>query len=267
MMRACFLLLPLFYVSTLCFADPTMTPTPDSSSISDDHLTPDQFKEKLELLRLENENLKLKLQLKEQGAQVMPNAVPPTLTPTPRPKNEEADDLREETRKAGELAKAHKEDAGTLVLDFFNDEIWYKGARYQMRFFPDLAKEEGWKLSQKIVGMNGLSRARNLYQYKNLSLLIYDGEDKGIFSVTAPEKDGDLDFITPEDFSFKSVSADVRDTGFTSYYKYDGMDQKDSQNILKYKHGRDLAFSDEVHFSFTREDKLSKIQFGILGEH
>jgi hypothetical protein len=244
-----------------------MTPTPDPGSISDDHLTPDQLKEKLELLRLENENLKLKLQLKEQGAQVMPNAVPPTLTPTPRPQNEEADDLREETQKADELAKAHKEDVGTLVVDFFNDEIWYKGARYQVRFFPDLAKQEGWKLSKKVVAMNGLSRARNLYQYQNLSLLIYDGEDKGIFSVTAPQKDGDLDFITPEGFSFKSASVDVRNMGFTSYYKYDGMDQKDSQNVLKYKHDRLLAFGDEIQFFFTHEDKLNKIRFGILGEH
>lgn len=269
MLKISFLYLLVMGLTYPCFAGSVATPIPNDASATDDqNLSPDQVKEKIELLRLENENLKLKLQLQKAQAQT-PSSPQVSPTETPKPKNEDEENeriLREEGRKAGELAKAHKDDAGILVVDYFNDEIWYKGARYGIRYFPDLAKEEGWKLSQKVVAMNGSGRARNLYQYQNLSLLIYDGEEKGIFTLTAPQKDGDLDFLTPEGFSFKSTTTDVRNADFTTYFKYDGMEQKDSQNILKYKHDKFLAFGDEVQFFFTHEDKLAKIRFGLLGE-
>jgi hypothetical protein len=276
MKKAKFIFLLLFVASPFCFADPAMTQVPDTKSLSNDNaLTQEQMKDKIELLKLENENLKLKLQLKNQEAIPVPASVPtavttlqptPTATSTPKPKTEEADQLREESRKVSELAKAHKGDTGLLVIDPMNGEIWYKGARFRSGDFTDLAEQENWKYTSKVVAMNGQSRARHLYQCKNISLLIYDGEEKGVLSIKAPQDPGDLDFLTSEALSFKSASTDVRDADFLDFFHYDGTDKRDGNNVLKYKHDRFLAFGDEVEFFFTHEDKMTQFRFGPLGE-
>lgn len=270
-----FLFLFLFVFSPLCFGVSAAQASDDKTLPNDSDLSPDQMKEKIELLKLENENLKLKLQLKNQeAASVSPSSAvtpanlqpSPSPTPTSNPKNEEADLFRAESRRAAELAKSHKSDTDLLVLDTMNNEVWYKGARFPLSHFTDLADQEGWKYTSRIVAMNGTSHARNLYQCKNLSFLIYDGEEKGIFTFKAPEQNGDLNFMTPEGLSNGSGSENVRNADFKDFYQYDGMDKRDGKNVLKYKHDRFLAFSDEMEFFFNSEDKMTQFRFGLLGE-
>jgi hypothetical protein len=53
---------------------------------------------------------------------------------------------------------------------------------------------------------------------------------------------------------------------FQDFFHYDGTDRRDGKTVLKYNHEHFLAFGDEIEFSFTPEDKMTQIRFGVLGE-
>lgn len=266
MMKTAWLLL------VLALAFPAVV-SADTSSAPTDTPSVDE-KADLERLRLENENLKLKLQLMELQKQATPQAVPgtptavatATATPKPKVKPSEEDILKGEVDKNIPLAAAHKEDAERVIVDFFGNELWYKGIRYSGKYLQDMAKDAGWKWTDKIVAMDGWSRARHLYQFKNISFLIYDGREKGVVQIDAPQNPGDLDFLTSQGLSFASTEMDIRNADFSIFYKYDGMDDGDKGRVLKFKHDRFLSFGEGIEFYLNRQGRLVKVRFGVLGE-
>ncbi len=246
-------------------------PTPASTSVSttDSGTDSSKFiteKQKLELekMKLENEKLQLELnQIKSQAIQA------PTPVPTKKEKADKAEIEAfqlDESKKAEALAKDNKDKEDLLILDLVNSEVWFKGTRYSLHEVNNLVTDQGWKMSKKIEAYSSWGRPRRLYVYQNLTLLKYDGNEKGIVTLSQPQKAGDLRFLTTNNISFDSKSSEVRDSFPNLFYKFDGQGEKDKQKVLKYNHSRGLSFDDRIEVLFDQQDKMTEIRCGVLGE-
>jgi hypothetical protein len=253
----------------LCTQVWAQTATPTASSA--DSATIQKMKEKIELEKLQLEEAELKVKLLKAQEQLSPQPTPIQAKVT----NSSSEDLKgtiqklksDESKKAHDLALADKDKADLFVLDFLNEEIWYKGVRYSVFELQNIAHDQNWKVSKTVSGRTPWGEPRYLYQYLNISVLKYDRDDRGILVLKAPEKPGDFQFLTPESISFVSISGDVRTATDNDYYKYEGQDQKDNKKFIKYGHDGGIGFNDEIEFYFDQQDKLNMIRYGILGQH
>jgi hypothetical protein len=249
----------------------TLTPT-ETAGTDAESAAITQEKEKIELEQLQLQDAELKLKLMQAQAQLTPTSP----TPTPQPAAVNGNQVKQaledfklaETKKAEALAKDNKDKTDVLILDLVNAEVWYKGVRYGIYEFYNLAADQDWKISKTLDERDPSGHARNLYSYQNVSLLRYENRDRGVFSMKAPLNTGDMDFLTPEGLSFKSASGDVRDNNQNAYFKYDSQGEDKGQRILKYVSPESfLDFNIQAEFWFDRHDKLTRIRFGTLGEH
>jgi hypothetical protein len=244
------------------------TPTPNASADAVTTLTQIEIeKQKLEIERMKLENEKLELEMKGMKAQmtVLPTPVVKKTDETVKMETEQL--LADETKKAQTLAKENKDRKDLLILDVLNGEIWYMGAPYAINTIPDIGKDHEWKMTKKVEARSPSGYARYHYEYLNLSFLKYENKDRGILSITAPQKDGDFQVQTPEGISFSSSSSDVRSAFLNPYLSYDGMGDRDGLKVLKYKRPHPLNFDDLTETLFDRHDKMVQIRYGVLGEH
>lgn len=221
----------------------------------------------LEKLRLEKEKLELEVEkLKLQA----------TLGPSTEVKNEKRlkADKKEDLEKfqsdysaqAKALSQQHKEEADLFVMDFVNSELWYKGTRYGIHEWESLVGNQGWKLSSRVDGRDPSGHARNLYSYRNVSLLRYEGRKRGVLTFKVPIADGDFRFLTPEGVSFASLQEDVRNAFKNEYFDFDRQ-KRDKQGIrLRYTHKLSWQFDDKVEVSFGPDAKMNDLRYGVLDE-
>ena len=224
--------------------------------------------QKLEIEKLKLEKDKLQLEMQKMQLQATQTAVPETNGKAP--KRDSRDEMKvyqaEASNKAGEAAKANKDKENLLVLDLVNDEVWNKGVRYNLHELYTLAEDRGWKMTHKTDSFDPAGHQRVLYQYRNISLLRYENRDRGIFTITEPKDEGDFDFLTTEGISSASSSGDVRNNFQSLYFTYDREDRRGPFSILKYNHGRGMAFADKLEVFFDREGKMAKLRYGVLDE-
>jgi hypothetical protein len=260
-----FMFMVVFSAAPL-YADQAPSSTPESAGSPD----PSSFetqKQKLELKRLQLENEKLQMELNQMKAE-KETPVPVSKTkPTPTTKEELASFQEDESKKSEALAKADKDEAGLFVFDFVNSEVWYKGTRFYIHQFYDLAEDQNWKILNKVYEYNPSGYARRLFQYRNVSLLKYDGAARGIFTWTAPKNPGDFRFTTPEGVTSESGAEDIRDDFQSIYFEPDGQKRKDKNEVLRYKHSRGLDFADRLEFTVDPQGKILQIRYGVLDEH
>lgn len=230
----------------------------------------DLEKKQLEVERLQLENEKLKLEMEKMKFQS-------TQTPGTGNSNENHDSgsqkaekeaayLADESKKAQDLALQKKDDADLLIVDFGNAEVWYKGVRYALHELYTLAIDQKWPMSKRVEERNSSGIARNLFQIKNLSLLRYEDNKRGIIKMDSPQKEGDLKIMTPEGITFDSSAGDVRNAFHNLYFKYDGQDSRNDLKVIRYSHGRGLDFSDNLEVLIDKDGKIKTLRYGVLDE-
>ncbi len=259
----CLVLLPFLAVYGKEISTPVSTSSSNTESDQSSFLTQ---KQKLELERLELENEKLQLELNQLKTQATQAPTPLPLKKDKSDKAEAATFQNDESKKAEVLAKENKDKDDLLVLDLVNSEVWFKGVRYGIHEVNNLVSDQGWKMSKKVYEYNPGGLARRLYTYQNLTLLKYDGHERGIFALSQPKKAGDLRFLTTGNVTFDSSSGDVRNGFPNLYFKYDGQGERDKLKVLNYTHNRGLNFDDRIEVLFNRQDKMTEIRCGVLGE-
>jgi regulator of replication initiation timing len=271
------ILLALGGVQRLWAQTPTEEATPSGS------ISTNIEQQKLEIEKLKFENEKLKLEMEKVQLQATQTAVSTeknktsnpaattTNTPQATPSNKTSDDVlkvfqTEESNKAEELAKANKDKENLLVLDLVNGEVWNKGVRYNIHELNMLAEDRGWKMSHTLKGRDAAGHGRIFYKFSNISLLKYDGRDRGVFKVTAPAGPEDFEILTPEGISLSSSSGDVRNAFQNMYFTYDREDHQGRLRVLRYNHSRGLAFSDKLEVAFDQQGQMAELRFGVLDE-
>jgi hypothetical protein len=262
------MILTFFALSQMSLQAQTATPTMGADA---ENAAIQQEKEKIELEKLQLEDAQLKLKLIQAQQQLSPMP-----TPTPQPVVNNSDQAKKaledlkiaESKKAEALAKEAKEKTDVFILDLVNNEIWYKGVRYGMFEFQNLAADQNWKVAKTVDERDPSGHARYLYAYQNAALLKYENKDQGIFSMKMAAETGDMDFLTPEGLSFRSSTGDVRDNSPSAYFKYDSQRPEKDQKVLKYVSAENfLGFDVQVEFWFNRHDKMTQIRCGLLGQH
>jgi hypothetical protein len=248
------------------YAQQAPSPTPEPAG-SRGQSSFETQKQKLELERLQLENEKLQMELDRMKAEKSRAVTAGKAAPTPTTKEELASFQKDESKKVEDLAKADKDQDDLFVFDFVNSELWYKGTRYYVHEFYDMAGDQGWKISNKVYEYNPSGYARRLYRYKNVTLLKYDGAKRGIFTWTAPKESGDFRFTTPEGVTSDSGTEDIRNDFQSVYFEFDGQKRKDKNEVLRYKHSRGLDFADRLEFTLDPQGRLLQIRYGALDEH
>jgi hypothetical protein len=250
--------------------DQTVTPT----ALSSDNEAIQKLKEKIELQKLQLEEAELKVKLLKAQQQLTPQLATAVPTSTNTPENITDEQKKaaldkfktEQLKKAQELAKANKDNPNMLVLDTVNAQLWYKGIPYTAYELNRIAEDQAWKGKREVSGRNNWGMPKYLYQYKNSSLLKYDTHDRGILSFKTSDKPEDFQFLTQDGFSFAASSGDIRVNAANPFFSYKSQDEKNGQKILKYGHDGGLGFNEEIEFYFDRQDKMTMIRYGILGE-
>ncbi len=263
----------IFIVSTLfifsCLQTQAQTPT-STASESVDSSAIQKIKEKIELEKLQLEEAELKVKLLKAQEQLTPQSTPTAVKISNGNSEDSKWNLEKlklaESKKAQVLAQTNKDKADLLVLDLVNEEMWYKGIRYSAFELHVLARDQGWKISKKVGGRTPSGDARWFYEYQNISLLKYERNTRGILVIKSSEKPGDFQFLTANSISPLSNSGDVRNATESDYFKYEGLDERENKRILKYGRDGGIGFNDEIEFMFDREDKLTAIHYGVLGE-
>lgn len=269
--------LKTFFISTLLtllqtgLQAQTVTPT-TTTGIDTESAAIAQEKEKIELEQLQLQDAQLKLKLTQAQAQLTPTSPTPTALPVALTGDQAKQALEDfklaESKKAEALAKANKDKTDVLILNLVNGEVWVKGVRYGMYEFYNLAEDQGWKVTKTVDERDPSGHARNLFTYQNVSLLRYENKDQGIFAMKAPLNTGDMDFLTPEGVSFKSSNGDVRDNSQNAFLKYDSQGEEKKQKVLKYLSPENfLGFNVQMEFWFDRHGQMTRIRYGVLGEH
>ena len=141
-----------------------------------------------------------------------------------------------------------------------------KGVRYGLHDLFTLAEDLKWPMSKKLESRKSSGSSRNLYRIKNLSLLRYEDESRGIVELKPPLKEGDLRILTPEGVSFDSGVGDVRNAFQSIYFTYDSQDDRNGLKVLRYGHGRGLSFSDQLEVLMDKEGKIKAFRYGVLDE-
>lgn len=217
-------------------------------------------------MQLENEKLQLEMEkLKAQATQT-------TVIKEPRMTKEDLaakmqDYQLQLAKKSEALATANKDKENLLILDFTNEEVWYKGIRYGMTEWNILATNQNWKVKRLLDKRDGSGYERVRYRFRNVSSLKYETRTRGIFEVMEAKTGDDLRFLTPEGLSFDSTEGDVRNAYTGIYFKSDGIHREKDLKIVKFKHSHDLDFDARLEIGFNKEGKLVQIRYGVLDEN
>ncbi len=171
------------------------------------------------------------------------------------------------SQKASDLAQAGKDRPELIVLDLANNEIWNEGVRFKLDQLAQLAKARGWPLRETLVKRDPQGQGRRLYAIGNISLLIYQGRDRGIFEVKAPSQPGDFDLATVEGISFQSSTGEIQKAFENLYFTYTGTETRNGSTLLEYRHGRDLTFDDRLEIVLDPSGKMTALRFGVLDEN
>ena len=224
----------------------------------------------LEKMRLENQKLGLeveKLRLQATvGAASSENEK--KQKPSKTDKKEALEVFQTEySKQAQNLAQQHQSETDLLVADFVNSELWYQGTRYGIHEWEALAGNQGWKVSTILNGRDPGGHARNLYGYRNVSLLRYEGRKRGVLILKAPIGEGDFRILTPEGLSFASSPESVRNTLKNEYFDFDAQKRSKKGIALRYVHKLKWQFDDKIEISFDKDGKMTDIRYGVLDEH
>jgi hypothetical protein len=222
----------------------------------------------IEKLRLENQKLELEVEKMKLQATLGPSAYT-------KPERQPTTDKRDNVEKfqagysdqAQSLAQQHQSETDLLVTDFVNSELWYQGTRYGIHEWEALAGNQGWKVSTILNGRDPGGHARNLYSYRNVSLLRYEGRKRGVLILKAPIGEGDFRILTPEGLSFASPPEDVRNTLKNEYFDFDAQKRNKKGISLRYIHKMKRQFADKIEISFDKNSKMTDIRYGVLDEH
>ena len=245
----------LFLVTLLAAA-----PDPAASGSQDI----ERLKLEIEKQKLENE----KLQLEVEKMKVQATAVPPA----PLGKEEKASRkemrIAERVIQSEELAKRNADDETRMVFDFTNGEVWYKGVRHSMNDMPELMDREKWTEKRTLVRRNGNGVGKYRLAHLNISAIKYEGKERGVFVWEAPGEAGGFQFDAPEGFSSESPYSEIRNKVENEYFTYDKQSKKKKIRILRYKNkkGR-MTWDDKLNFWFDADDRLVKVEWGVLDEH
>lgn len=224
----------------------------------------------LERMSLENERMKLeneRMQLEIEKMRIQNTQEKPESSKKDRKENAE-DFLKAMAKKSAEMAKEHAEDATRMVLDFNNGEVWYKGIRHSIHDLPELYDHEGWEYKKRVAKRNANGVGRMLYAHRNISLLRYEGRDRGVFVWERPQEGEGLLFITPEGVEPGSAYGNYRNLFENDVYHYDKQKKKKKMRILKFKNPKGFfRFDDKLNFWFDGDDKLARIEWGVLDEN
>ena len=260
-----------------------MTPTP----VQD--LEIEKLKLEIEKQKLENQKLQLQLQLqslesndatgkgtepKESGAELKskPNEENKDQSVKDRSKSSfgrakvDAKELAlEVSGQAEELAQKTASEEKTIVLDFTNGEIWYKGVRYPLSFITQLYEDQKWNSAPKFLkySIGGDSRMR--YGHENFYVDRYLDDKIGVFVYQASDKPGSFSFVTPEGVTQDSGSGVIRNRFETAFFTFDNKHMEKDLKVLRFKHVHDmLSFDDVLEFWFDKNDKLVEVKWGLL---
>jgi len=198
------------------------TPAPTVSLKSSTTPTLLEEKQRLELERLQLENDKLKLEMEKQKFEMEKAKRQNTgLSNEDKIKIIENEKL-EISKKAENLAGANKDKENILILDFVNSEIWNDGIRYSIHELQDLAEDHHWNVIRRIDQKSSSGDPRYLSRIKNISLLKYAGQKRGILTVRPPVKNEDFQMLTPEGATLQSSIGEIRNSYNNKYFSYDG---------------------------------------------
>jgi len=167
---------------------------------------------------------------------------------------------------AEKLAAEVKEQPSVLVFDFANSEFWHHGVRYQVHILEALGRDLNNPLKPKMKGRLPDGYPRNLYSIGNISLLRYQGRDRGIFEWVPPKLGNDYEFRTPEGITQGSTVGEIRNSYQSNYFSFEWQREEGDKIRLRYKHSMDLAFDDKLEFLVSREGKILKVRYGVLDE-
>jgi len=240
--------------------DPGPMPT-----LSDPVLEKERQKLLLERMRLENEKLRFEVE-KAKGQTVSP---PVTVI---QAGGEEGKEERVKafqvsvSSKAEALAKEGGEEKGRIVLDFVNAEVWHHGVRYQLHALEALGRDLGRPIKPRVAGRLPDGYPRNLYVMGNISLLRYQGKDRGIFEWVPPKKEDDFKFTTPEGVHDEVSSGTIRNVYQSEYFAFEWQREERDKTRIRYKHSRGLNFDDKLEFLMDRDGKILKVRYGVLDE-
>jgi hypothetical protein len=231
---------------------------------SSDRQDIERLKLEIEKQKLENE----RLQLEVEKMKVQATAVPPAPVGKEEKASRKERIVTERAKQSEELARKNAVDETRMVLDFTNGEVWYKGVRHSLNDLPELFDREGWKEKRALVRRNGNGVGKYRLAHLNIASLKYEGRERGVFTWEAPAGTGGLAFDAPEGFSSESPYADIRNKVENEYFTYDRQSKKKKFRILRYKSrkGR-MTWDDKLNFWFDADDRLVKVEWGVLDEH
>ncbi len=226
----------------------------------------------LEKQKLENERVQLEIEKLRMERPV------PTLTREERKKEKKEEKKRDGKDANSELLSAeakrlgalYEGDPAMLVFDFIRGEFWYKGVRSKMLDFKARSKREQWKYTRTLEHRNSSGKPRYQYQYLNISMSRYEGKSTGTFTWKRPSGSEGFVFTLPGDLTDKTPFGEFRNGFESSYYEFDEEleDGKRNRHGLRFKHKRgSWRFSYDVEFWFDDQDRLTEVNWGMLGEH
>ncbi len=224
----------------------------------------------LEKLRLQKETLELEVEkLKLQATMTVQSGTEGKYSPreTKEEKNEKIDQFQADySKKAEDLAKAHRDEEALLVLDLVNGEVWHHGTRYGINEWNALVEGRGWKVRKVLDGRDPSGHERNRYSFRNVYLLKYENRSRGVFDLKAGSSADDFNFLTPEGISLKSGQEDVRNAFQNAYFQYDKQYRSKNGVVLRYKHKVKWNFDDKMEIAFDRDGRMVEIRYGVLDE-
>jgi hypothetical protein len=234
-------------------------------TFSDPELEKERQKLLLERMKLENEKLKFEVEKAKTPTSSSPVTV--MLEGREEGKEERIKAFQSAiSSKAGTLAESVKEQKDVLVFDFVNAELWHHGVRYQLHIFEALGRDLERPIKPKLAGRLADGYPRNRYVMGNVSLLRYQGRDRGVFEWVPPKTSDDFKFLTPEGVDGESSSGTIRNVYQSEYFSFEWQREEGEKTRVRYKHSRGLNFDDKLEFLMDRGGKILKVRYGVLDE-
>lgn len=254
-------LLVMVLILTIFSTSPSMA-APESTSKATQDM--ERLKLEIEKQKLENE----KLQLEVEKMKIQSTAVPPGKLSKEEKQDRKERVIAERVRQSEELAKKIASDDQRMVMDFTNGEVWYKGVRHSMNDMPELMDREKWTEKRVLVRRGGNGQGKYRLGHLNIAAIKYEGKEHGVFVWETPGMAGGFQFDAPEGFSSESPYSEIRNKVENEYFTYVKQSKKGKFRILRYKHKTaKLEWDDKLNFWFDKDDKLVKVEWGVLDEH
>lgn len=249
------------------FTGPSSVPGAWAATEAETALEMERLKLEIERLKLENQRLELKKEQERLSAPA-PEKSGKDGDPGKDRKTRELDVSDERARQSADLAAERAGETDRMVFDFTNGEFWYKGIRHSMNDMAEFLATEGVPAKREMVKRSGSGDARYRYAYRNIQNVRYKGRERGVFVWEAPDEKGGFQFVVPEGFASEAPYSEVRNLFESGYFTYDKQKKKDDLRILRFKHkaGR-FKWADKLNFWFDKDDRLVKVEWGVLDEN